>query len=364
MNEEQNKRKVANAMSKIVLHHPFFAMLLLNQEMIYSNKISTMATNGKAILINLEFIDKINKDEIIGSLIHEIMHSVFYHITRIGERNHQLWNMAGDYAINPIIKKEGFVLPQGTLDEDRFHNMTADAIYKVLEEEQPEIPEELMDIINEHMTEAEREKAEQENKVNLTKALNIAGDKVPDVIKKMVKEIVDTKINWQDKLRDFIQVSLGDDLSTWRRPNRSYIHDDLYIPSLEGRAMPNIAVLLDTSGSIYYQQELFDEFCAELNKIIEDMVPETVDVFYVDTKVNKHDTFEESEIPEYELVGGGGTDFRSAWPEMENTDPSCIIAFTDLWAALPESSSVPTLWMVYENKEPEAPFGEITLVEK
>lgn len=363
MNEKQNKRKVANAMSKIVLHHPFFAMLLLNQELIYSDKVPTMATNGKCIMVNLDFVDKIDKDETIGILIHEIMHSVFYHITRIGTRDPKLWNMAGDYAINPIIKNEGFRLPSWVLDEDRFHGMTADAIYKILEEEQPEIPEELMDIIDEKLTEAERTKAEQENKVNITTAMNIAGDKVPDAIKKMVKDIVETKVNWQDKLRDFVQVSLGDDLSTWRRPNRSYLHDDLYIPSLEGRSMPNIAVLLDTSGSIYYQKELFNEFCSELNKIIEDMVPEVVDVFYVDTQVNKHDTFGEGELPEYELVGGGGTDFRSAWPEMEDTNPSCIIAFTDLWATLPDNSGVPTLWMVYENKSPEAPFGEITLVE-
>jgi len=220
-----------------------------------------------------------------------------------------------------------------------------------------------MDIIEEQLSEAERTQVEQNNKVNVAKAINAAGDKVPQAIKEMITEIMETKIDWKEKLRDFVQVSLGSELSTWRRPNRNYIHDGLYIPSLEGRSMPNIAVLLDTSGSIYCQEDLFTEFTSELNKIIEDMVPETVDIFYVDTSVKKHDTFEESEIPEYELVGGGGTDFNSAWPQMEDVSPSCIIAFTDLWADVPESSMIPTLWIVYENKEPVAPFGEITIAE-
>lgn len=357
------ERNIKSAISKIILSSPFFSVLLLNQEIVYSQAIPTFATTGKQIIINLDYAETLSVDEIKGVLIHEIMHSVFFHLTRLNGKHKGYWNMAGDYAINPIIKKEGFVLPESHLDEQRFHSMSADEIYRILIEEQPEIPKELMDIKSEHMTEAEAKHAEQQTKIDVAKASNIAGKDIPDSIRKLVQEVIETKIDWKAKLRDFVQESLGTDETTWKRPNRNYLHDKLYIPSLSGRSMPSIAVMFDTSGSIYAQKDLFAEFTSELTKIIEDMVPETVDLFYVDTRIQKHETYEEGEIPKYELEGGGGTDFTSAWPIMEECQPACIIAFTDLWASLPEHSDVPTMWMTYENKEPYAPFGEITIID-
>ena len=356
------ERNIKSAMSKIVLKHPFFSVLLLNQELVYTQAIPTFATNGKQIMVNLDYAETLNVAEITGVLVHEIMHSVFFHLTRRNGKHPGYWNMAGDYAINPVIKSEGFVLPGDHLDEARFHGQSADEIYRTLIDETPPIPEELLDLQAPHMSEAEAKHAEQQTKIDVAKAANIAGKDIPGSIKKLVTEVIETKVDWRAKLRDFVQEALGTDETTWKRPNRNYLHDDLYIPSLSGRSMPSIAVMFDTSGSIYCQEELFNEFTSELNKIIEDMIPERVDLFYVDTRIQRHDTFEEGEMPTYELEGGGGTDFTSAWPIMEQEQPACIIAFTDLWAELPEHSNTQTLWMVYENDQPQAPFGEITKV--
>ena len=359
------KRKFQEAKTKIALRHPFYVVLIYNCDFIFTTDVPTMGTNGTRVWVNLDFVESISREEVQGVLIHEVLHIIYSHVFRRGTRDPRIFNMAADYAINPIVKSSGFTLPPNHLDEPRFHGMNAEAIYRILEKEQPPPPPgvDLTDLIDSNLSEAGRKQATQEVKINLNKALNAAGQDAPDELKRLVKDITKVKVNWREKLRDFIQVALGSDESTWKRPNRNYIHDDLYIPSLEGRVMPNIAILLDTSGSIYEQRELFDSFCAEVNKIIEDLVPEQVNIFYVDTAVRKHDTYEEGEIPEYELVGGGGTNFVSAWAKIEETAPSCIIAFTDLWATVPDSSSIETLWIVYINDRPTAPFGEITIIE-
>jgi len=258
-----------------------------------------------------------------------------------------------DYTINPVIKSEGFTLPSNHLDEERFHKMTADEIYKILEKEQPDIDPSLMDLNDSGMSEAEKAKIEHQAKVTLAKAAQVAGDSAPEVIRKELGQILEPDLPWQTLLRDFMQESLGGEDATWRRPHRNYIHEDLYIPSSEGHSLPNISIMIDTSGSIYSNQELFEEFAAEINSIVQDLSPEQTDIYYVDTDINKHDTFGECELPTYDLVGGGGTDFTTFFKKVEQTQPACIIVFTDMWAGgMPEHFDTPILWCCYENQDP------------
>jgi len=361
--DKRIQRHVRIAMSKLVIESPFFNVLLTQQDLIYSTDVPTFATNGNAIFVNPIYAKSLTSEEIQGVLVHELMHTMLMHITRCGERDHKLYNAAADYAINPILKKEGFILPKNHLDEDRFHGKTADEIYRILDKEDFNMPEHLLDIqSNPNLTSSQKTQIEQNTKLNNIKASTIAGADVPSSIRKLVTEVIETKVDWRTKLRDFIQVALGGDTNTWKKPNRNYIHDDLYIPSREGIMMPSIAILIDTSGSIYCNEKLFVEFQSEIKKIVEDMRPEQVDIYYVDTIIKGHSTFEEDEEIEFDLVGGGGSDFTSAWPVMEAVNPACIIAFTDCYITFPETSEVPTLWIVYENNDPKPPFGSVTCI--
>lgn len=48
------------------------------------------------------------------------------------EVNQKLWNIAADYAINPIIEACGVELPKDALKDARFEGMTTDQIYRIL----------------------------------------------------------------------------------------------------------------------------------------------------------------------------------------------------------------------------------------
>lgn len=369
--DARTERKVRTAMSQLILDSPFFSVLLQQQKLIYTLDIPTMATDAVHLYINPIFINDLNKFELIGVLVHELYHILSLHMTRRGNRDPRLFNIACDYAINPMVKHDKFILPGDHLDEQEFHGMTADAIYNVLKDryDDDEVPEELLNsyediIFQDHISEAEKTQIEQQTKINITKAMTAAGDKVPDSIRKLIHEAIDTKVDWKALLREFIQTSLGSDEATWKRPNRNFLHKDLYLPSYQGHTMPTITVMIDTSGSIYSQSDLFETFTGEINKIIADFSPEEVHIFYVDTDVKKHDTFSEGEEPTYEIVGGGGTNFISAWPEMEKTEPACIVAFTDCWASFPKDSAVDTLWITYENTDAHPPFGKVVYAEE
>lgn len=361
--ELRGKEKVQRAVNKLLMHNPFYSVILLKSKLSYSDQIPTMATDGLNILVNTEFTNTLTHEEIQGVLVHELLHVIYMHSIRRKDRHHKKFNVACDYAINPIVKESGFTLPDKHLDDGQYHGKSAEQIYEMLDDDEEGKPNDIgEDIQSPNMTKQEQKQLENDVKVAVAQAVHQAGKHVPSAIRKEVEDMLTDKVNWKDKLRDFMQQSLQGEDSSWHRPNRRFIGEDMYLPITVGEEVPNIAVLLDTSGSIYYNQDLFNEFTSELNNLIQDLSPEQVDIFYVDTKVRKHDTYDQGEKPEYDLVGGGGTDFISAWEKMEAVSPVCILAFTDLYARVPEFSNTPTLWLCYNNDSPTAPFGETTII--
>ena len=349
------------AKSQITLDYPFFAMILLKLDIKYTNELETMGTNGIKLFINPMFILTISKKELIGVLVHEIFHIIFLHMTRRNERDHRKFNIACDYAINPLVLESGLVLPSGVLIDPAYKGLSAEKIYDLLPDDATS--PDMDDLIyNDNMDQTTKKKTEREIKNIVTQATTAVGDNIPDCIKQYINEVNIQKVCWKTKLKIFMQATLGGEDSTWRRPNKNYLYTGMYLPTSEGAQTPNLAILLDTSGSIYSHKELFDEFCSEVRSIVQETIPEQIDIYYVDTSIKKHDTFYEGEQPEFELIGGGGTNFKSAFEEMEKHAPACIIAFTDLYAVLPSNSSIPTMWIVYGNDNPTPPFGETTII--
>ena len=94
-----------------------------------------MATDGISLFYNPEFVETLNAAELAGVLAHEVMHPALQHHTRRGDRNQARWNMACDYAINPMLLDAGLTLPKDVLIDDRFRGMSAERIYNLIEEE-------------------------------------------------------------------------------------------------------------------------------------------------------------------------------------------------------------------------------------
>ena len=93
-----------------------------------------MATNGVSLFYNPEFVDILNAAELAGVLAHEVLHPALQHHTRRGDRSQARWNMACDYAINPILIDAGLTLPKDVLIDNRFRGMSAERIYNLIEQ--------------------------------------------------------------------------------------------------------------------------------------------------------------------------------------------------------------------------------------
>jgi hypothetical protein len=134
-------KRIRKAILWIAINKGFYGELLSHLNVYGSSEINppTMCTNGRDIIFHPNFVKSQSDEAIRFVLIHEILHCVGNHMERIGTRNPKGWNIACDYAINPLIKDEsGVAWPETNgkrqgLYEARFEGMRAEDIYDILE---------------------------------------------------------------------------------------------------------------------------------------------------------------------------------------------------------------------------------------
>ncbi len=128
----ETRTKLTKARTRLVLSQPFFGSLALRMGLIENPAIETMATNGRDVYFNPSFVDGLSMDELVGVLAHEVMHPACNHHTLRGGRDAERWNIAADYAINPVLIDNGFTLPEGALLDPACSGLSAEAIYNRL----------------------------------------------------------------------------------------------------------------------------------------------------------------------------------------------------------------------------------------
>ena len=133
--ETPTSRRIQKARTALVLDHPFFGSLLFRLKGRECRSIQTMATDGVSLYYNPEFVETLNAATLAGTLAHEVMHPALHHHVRRSGRDPKRWNMACDFAINPLLVDAGLSLPEGVLLDNRFRGMSAEQIYNLLESE-------------------------------------------------------------------------------------------------------------------------------------------------------------------------------------------------------------------------------------
>jgi predicted metal-dependent peptidase len=166
-------------------------------------------------------------------------------------------------------------------------------------------------------------------------------------------------VDWRKVLRDFItETCAGRDESTWRKPNRRYIGDDVYMPSMMSNTMRELVVGFDTSGSCFGGADMA-RFVSEIKVIIEDVKPSKCRIIYWDTEVRGEQVFEDGLFAVQSLKprGGGGTDGSVLFDYLRDKQisPDAIVQFSDgYFTGFPEYNT-PTLWALTSTVQ--APWG-------
>jgi predicted metal-dependent peptidase len=410
-NENSLERKLTRSRTQLLLNQPFFGTLCLRLKLMEGG-VPTMATDGRRILFNPDFVQSLQPEELQAVLAHEVMHCALGHHCRRGQRDPQLWNEAADLAINPLLLANGFSLPAGALVDPEFENLSAEEIYARRlqpncnggdssqesagsgnsQQDQSASPGgggkeqlqdqttagadlrtsssvsprlggfgEVIDATDEDdrpASEAERSRQQQEWSIAADQAIRSAKacGHEPNNIDRPLAESRQSKQDWRSVLRDFVTARMPSDYC-WNPPNRRFVSSGLYLPSVARTGLGTMVVGVDTSGSIG-QQEL-EQFAGEISSICEEAQPESVHVVYCDAAVQAVQEFGPSEPIQLEPKGGGGTDFRPVfqWVEENGIDPVCLIYLTDLFChSYPSPPEYPVLWVTDSRRT--APFGE------
>jgi|TARA_R100000455_G_scaffold28279_1_gene17748 predicted metal-dependent peptidase len=112
------------------------ASMLLPLKLIEDETKPTMATDGRKIYYSPDYVQRISHEEIQTVLVHEALHVRLEHHLRMGNRNHELWNIACDYVINGyLVDVLNMPLPEGGLYDPRFKGMSAEKVYAILDDE-------------------------------------------------------------------------------------------------------------------------------------------------------------------------------------------------------------------------------------
>jgi predicted metal-dependent peptidase len=392
------EQKLIRARTQLLLNHPFFGTLAVRLKLM-PGMLPTMATDGRRIVYNPQYVEELKPAELEGVLAHEVLHCALAHQCRRGQREPELWNEAADYAVNPILLANGVALPAAVLVDPAFAELSAEEIYARLmkarksggppdavdtapgpgaspsgtsvgtpqgDEAQPQRRSpgrvgEVIDASGEDgntASQAERMRQEREWSIAAEQAIRSAkacGQEAAGVERALEQER-NSKVDWRSILRDFISASRPSDYS-WTPPNRRYVGSGLYLPSVVKSGVGEIVLAVDTSGSIGAEE--LDQFAGEITAIAEQAQPDRIHVVYCNASVQSVQEFVPAESVVLSPKGGGGTDFRPPfeWVEQQRLAPACLIYLTDLCCqSYPEPPEYPVLWVTDSRRT--APFGE------
>ena len=361
-----------------------------------------------SMYFNQEFIDKLSDDELLGVILHEVLHLSLYHNARNQDKHMQLWNIACDLEVNSIIKSLGFKLPKGCLYPTQFKldtklsaEMYYDQIYKEVQQNQKKYSkgggisnddlgqygdaETLDDHSTWGQTEAERDlmkqvadqivKSEiQKNikdidkstfKDNITEGLKqssenkikMHGNSSGDFLSK-ISVTGNGKVKWNYILNKLIRRTLSSNyIPSFKRTSRRY--GELVKGKIKNHKIDNIIVAVDTSGSI--DRDLHERFMEEII-LIRRMFKVEIRYIQCDTRVTQDIKLKRyTNIEDIPIKGGGGTDFNPVFDYIKEKHykPNAILYFTDGYGDYPKHSNIDTLWVL--SGEPgdcyEPPFG-------
>ena len=382
--------RIITARVGLLLRHPFFGNMATRLKIEAADEwLMTAAVDGRKLYFNTQFFNAMDNKEVEFVIAHEILHMVYDHLGRRDDRNPMLYNIAADYIVNNLLVDDRIGKKPKIVDcyqDFKYRGWTSEAVYDDLFKQAQKNGQEFMDqlgeLLDEHLdmegddteesegngrpkyTKAELDQIKDEIKEAMIQAASAAGaGNVPAGVARMIKEMTESKMNWRELLRQQIQSTIKSDY-TFSRPSRKGWHSGAILPGMNFQDTIDICVSLDMSGSIGNDQAA--DFLGEIKGIMDEYKDYKIKVWCFDTKVYNEQDFSADGgemLTDYEIKGGGGTDFMVNWTYMKENDivPKKFIMFTDgyAWDSWGDPDYCDTIFIVHSHhdKNLEGPFG-------
>jgi predicted metal-dependent peptidase len=393
------RERLVTARIGLLLRHSFFGNLATRMQLINADLwCSTAATDGLKFYYNSRFIMMLKPKEVEFLVGHEVLHVVYDHMGRRGNRDPEIWNVADDYAVNADLKRHKvgeFIKTVPCLYEQKYDGKAAEEIYDDLMKNIQKISiEDLIDqMIDDHMDDEdgdgdgdqegegnkkgkrpsmspeERERVRQEVKQAIINAASSAeAGSLPLGVERLIKQHTNPVMPWRELIQTNLTSAIRTDYS-WMRPSRRGWHMDAIMPGMNPGEEIDVVVAIDMSGSISNKQA--QQFLGEIGGMMNSFDGYKVHVFCFDTETYNPKDFSSENmdlIDEYEPMGGGGTDFDCIFTYLKDIGnvPKRLIVFTDGYpfGSWGDADYCDTTWVIHGDKNPNPPFGTYAIYDE
>lgn len=386
------EQRITKARSAIMRDERFTAIspILMIGSWSVVDDMPTAATNGRDVLYGRKFVDDCDDKLLRFVVLHEYYHVMLQHMTtwaKLDKEDAKLSNIAKDMVINLMLKDadpsgQFLTVWEHAYCDPQYKGLDTGEVYRRLKNQSPPQGQQF----DEHQPGGEPEDGDGDGEAEggmkplsaaeaeaVTKAVDTAlrqgaliAGKLGHGMARDVEALLEPVVPWQDVLRDWLKTTAkGEDLSTWRRPARRWLGQDLYLPSRYTESVERIVIGIDTSGSI--GEEALRRALSEVAGACESVNPQMVDVIYWDAEVAAHEVYEGERVKDIANVtkpkGGGGTDARAMFDFMDKRGikADAVIMFTDGFTPWPRTLPCPVLWCI-STKGLRAPVGETLYV--
>jgi predicted metal-dependent peptidase len=398
--DREVREKLITARVGLLLRASFFGNLATRLKLVNADEwCGTAATDGRHFYYNSRFIDMLKPKEVEFLFGHEVLHCVYDHFGRRGDRDPMLFNVANDYAVNGDLKKHRvgeFITSVPCLYDAKFEGKSSEEIYDILYENAEKINmSDLIDkLLDDHLdgegdsdsdddgdekdgkgkkpklSAEERQKIKDEIKeavLSAAAASDGAGN-LPAGVKRLIQDMTAPKMNWREMLRMQLESTIKSDF-TWMRASRRGWHMDAVMPGMKNDELIDIAIGIDASGSI--DERMLRDFLAETQGIMDQFQSYKIHIFTFDTGVYnpaQYNSDNLDSICDYEVKGGGGTDFDAIYNYLkeEQIEPKRLVVFTDGYpfGSWGDENYADTVWIIHGNTTVVPPWGQYAYYEK
>ena len=385
----------------LLLRASFFGNLATRLELVNADEwCPTAATDGRNFYYNTRFIKMLKPKEVEFLFGHEVLHCVYDHFGRRGDRDPQLFNIANDYCVNADLKKHRvgeFITSVPCLYDPKYQDMSSEEIYDILYEnaEKIDIGSLIDKMLDEHLdgegdsdgsgngsdkdgngggrpkySAEEKQKIRDEIKeaVLAAAAASDGTGNLPAGVKRIIQDMTAPKMNWRELIRMQLESTIKSDY-TWLRSSRRGWHMDAVMPGMKLEPMIDIAISIDASGSM--GEAILKDVLGEVAGIMEQFPNYRIHVVSFDTEVYNPQQFDSDnleDITEYEVMGGGGTDFDCVFNyfKANEIEPKRHIMFTDGYpcGSWGDEQYCDTVFIMHGTTTIVPPFGQFAYYEE
>lgn len=381
------REKLITARIGLLLKAPFFGNLATRMTLVNADDwCPTAATDGRKFYYNSEFVNKMPLKQVEFLVGHEVLHAVYDHMGRTGDRDRKIMNIAADYCVNADLIDQRIgekITVCGLLYDPKYKGWSMEEVYDDLMKNANKLDISKLSqmVLDEHLdgkgegegkdgkgrpklSDAEKKAIKDEIKEAVLQAAQASGaGNLPGGVRRMIKDLTEPMIGWKELLEQQIQSTIKNDF-TFARPSRKGWHMDAIMPGMKPGETIDIFIGIDTSGSI--GPEDLKIFFSEIKGIMDSYTEYKIKIVGWDTEIGGIGEFTSdnmADITEFDPMGGGGTDPMCVWQYLRenNIEPKKLIMFTDYcfcgWEPSTVENYCDTVWIIKGNSQAEPEFG-------